>query len=124
MRPGGAACARRSPRASGSCSAHPILRKVVACTGTANLFSSMATAVEIIFLIRVLHVRPAYTGLIFAIAAIGGIAGGVLSGRMARWIGSARVIWFSILVIGAPQFLGGAGRARLASGRCSRSATP
>jgi MFS family permease len=83
----------------------PILRKVVACTGTANLFSSMATAVEILFLIRVLHVRPAYTGLIFAIAAIGGIAGGVLSGRMARWIGSARVIWFSILVIGAPQFL-------------------
>ena len=83
----------------------PILRKVVACTGTANLFSSMATAVEIIFLIRVLHVRPAYTGLIFAIAAIGGVAGGVLSGRMARWIGSARVIWFSILVIGAPQFL-------------------
>jgi len=83
----------------------PILRKVVACTGTANLFSSVATAVEILFLIRVLHVRPAYTGLIFAIAAIGGIAGGVLSGRMARWIGSARVIWFSILVIGAPQFL-------------------
>ena len=83
----------------------PILRKVVACTGTANLFSSVATAVEILFLIRVLHVAPAYTGLIFAIAAIGGIAGGVLSGRMARWIGSARVIWFSILVIGAPQFL-------------------
>ena len=83
----------------------PILRKVVACTGTANLFSSVATAVEILFLIRVLHVAPAYTGLIFAIAAIGGIAGGVLSGRMARWIGSARVIWFSILVLGAPQFL-------------------
>jgi MFS family permease len=83
----------------------PILRKVVACTGTANLFSSIATAVEILFLIRVLHVRPAYTGLIFAIAAVGGIAGGVLSGRMARWIGSARIIWFSILVIGAPQFL-------------------
>jgi MFS family permease len=83
----------------------PILRKVVACTGTANLFSSVATAVEILFLIRVLHVPPAYTGLIFAIAAIGGIAGGVLSGRMARWIGSARVIWFSILVLGAPQFL-------------------
>ncbi|HEX4291474.1 MAG TPA: MFS transporter [Trebonia sp.] len=83
----------------------PILRKLVACTGTANLFSSMSSAVEIVFLIRVLHIQPAYTGLIFAITAIGGIAGGVLSGRMARWIGSARVIWFSILVFCAPQFL-------------------
>jgi len=83
----------------------PILRKVVACTGTANLFSSMAGAVEIIFLIRVLHVRPAGTGLLFALAAVGGVAGGVLSGRIARWLGSARVIWFSILVFGLPQFL-------------------
>jgi MFS family permease len=84
---------------------HPILRKVVACTGTANLFSSMSTAVEIIFLVRVLHVRPAYTGLLFALAAVGGVAGGVLSGRLARRIGSARIIWFSILVFGVPAVL-------------------
>jgi MFS family permease len=84
---------------------HPILRKIVACTGTSNLFSSMATAIEIVFLIRVLHVHPAYTGLLFAISAIGGIAGGVFSGRLARRIGSARIIWFSILVFGLPQFL-------------------
>jgi MFS family permease len=84
---------------------HPILRKVVACTGTSNLFSSIATAVEVIFLIRVLHVRPAYTGLLFAIAAVGGIAGGVLSGRIAQRVGTARVIWVSVLVFGAPVFL-------------------
>ena len=40
----------------------PILRKIVACTGTANLFNSMAGAIDIVFLIRVLHVRPADTG--------------------------------------------------------------
>ena len=83
----------------------PILRKIVACTGTANLFSAIATAVEILFLIRVLHVRPAYTGLLFAIAAVGGVAGGAASGRIAKRVGSARVIWFSILVLGAPSFL-------------------
>jgi MFS family permease len=82
---------------------HPILRKVVACTGTANLFSSMATAVEIIFLVRVLHVRPALTGPLFAIGALGGIIGGAVSGKLARKIGSARIIWMSILVFGAPQ---------------------
>jgi predicted MFS family arabinose efflux permease len=84
---------------------HPILRKVVACTGTSNLFSSIAGAVEIIFLVRVLHVRPGYIGLLFAIGAVGGIIGGVLSGRMAKWIGSARIIWFSILVFGIPAML-------------------
>jgi MFS family permease len=84
---------------------HPILRKIVACTGTSNLFSSMCTAIDIVFLIRVLHVHPAYTGLVFAVSAIGGIAGGVFAGRLARRIGSARIIWFSVLVFGVPQFL-------------------
>lgn len=84
---------------------NPILRKIVACTGTANLFNSIAGAVEIIFLIRVLHVHPAYTGLLFSISALGGVAGGILSGRLAKWVGSARIIWFSMLVLSVPTFL-------------------
>jgi MFS family permease len=84
---------------------HPILRKIMACTGTANLFASMALALQIIFLIRVLHVRPAGTGLLIAVAALGGVAGGALSGRLSRRIGSARIIWFSILVLSFPQLL-------------------
>jgi MFS family permease len=84
---------------------HPILRKIVACTGTSNLFSGMAMAVEIIFLVRILHVRPAYTGLLFAVGSLGGVAGGAASGRLARRIGTARIIWISILVFGLPAFL-------------------
>ena len=84
---------------------HPILRKIVACTGTANLFGSMAVALEFIFLIRLLHVRPADTGLLIAVASLGGVAGGALSGRLSRRIGSARLIWFSMLVLSLPQLL-------------------
>ena len=84
---------------------HPILRKIAACTGTSNLFSGVTTALEIIFLVRVLHVRPADTGLLFAVAGLGGVAGGIVSGRMARRIGSARLIWFSVLVLGFPVLL-------------------
>jgi len=84
---------------------HPILRKIVACTGTANLFGGMAVALEIIFLVRVLHVRPAGTGLLIAVASLGGVVGGVLSVRLTRAIGSARIIWFSMLVFGLPQLL-------------------
>jgi MFS family permease len=80
---------------------HPVLRKIAACTGTSNLFSQMAGALEIIFLVRVLHVPAADTGLLVAVGSLGGILGGVLSGRLSRWIGSARIIWFSMLVFGA-----------------------
>ena len=80
---------------------NPILRKVAACTGTSNLFSSMVFAVEIIFMIRVLHVRPAYTGVLIAIGSVGGVIGGIVSGPLARWIGSARIIWVSILGLDA-----------------------
>jgi MFS family permease len=83
----------------------PILRKVVACTGTANLFGSIAIAVDIVFLVRVLHVRPGYTGLVFAVGAIGGIVGGLLAGRLAKRVGSARIIWVSILLFGIPSVL-------------------
>ncbi len=78
----------------------PILRKIVACTGTANLFASMGTALEIVFLVRVLHVRPAVTGLIVALAALGGVAGGASSQWLARRVGSARIIWVSMLALG------------------------
>ena len=93
---------------------HPILRKIVACTGTANLFGSMAVALEIIFLVRLLHVRPADTGLLIAVASLGGVAGGALSGRLSRRIGSARIIWFSVLVLVPAAAARPAGRARLA----------
>jgi MFS family permease len=83
----------------------PILRKIAACTATANLFGGMTTALTILFLVRVLKVHPADTGLVLAVASLGGVAGGVLSGRMSRWIGSARIIWVSLLVTSLPAFL-------------------
>ena len=77
----------------------------MACTGTANLFFSMAIAVQIVFLVQVLHVRPAEVGLLIAVASLGGVAGGVLSAGSAGCIGSARIIWFSLLVLGAPSLI-------------------
>jgi MFS family permease len=80
--------------------AHPILRKIAACTGTANLFGAMSSTLEILFLVRVVHVRPAEVGLLISVGSLGGIAGGVISGRLSRWIGTARIIWVSMLVFG------------------------
>ncbi|MGI9004814.1 MAG: MFS transporter [Streptosporangiaceae bacterium] len=84
---------------------HPVLRKIAACTGTANLFGSMSGALEVVFLFRVVHVHAASIGLLFGLGSLGGILGGVLSGRLARWIGSARIMWFSMLVFGVIPIL-------------------
>jgi MFS family permease len=85
--------------------ADPILRKIVACTATANLGGGMMTALQIIYLVRVLHVRPAYTGLVISVGALGGVAGGVAAGPLSRWIGSARIIWVSVLGLGPAALL-------------------
>lgn len=82
-----------------------ILRRVVACSATSNLFSSMATAMQLLYMVRVLGVDPYVTGLLLAASELGGIAGGVLSGWLTRTVGSARIIWLSIVVFGMPQFV-------------------
>lgn len=87
---------------------HPILRRVVICTGTGNLFAGMTAALAMVFLVRDLHVGPALTGLILAGSAIGGILGGMFAGRLAERIGSARIIWVSMLVFSAPQIVAAA----------------
>jgi MFS family permease len=84
---------------------HPILRKVVACTGTSNLFSSMSSAILLVFLVRVLHVEAKYTGLLFSVGSVGGMAGGALFAPLAKRIGSARLIWLSILGFGVLTML-------------------
>jgi MFS family permease len=77
---------------------HPILRKIVACTGTANLFGACVQSVEIVYLVRVLHASPALVGLLFSLGAVGGLAGGLTAGWFAKRVGSARIIWVSILL--------------------------
>jgi MFS family permease len=84
---------------------HPVLRKTTACAATGNLFIAMEIALNLLFLVRVLHVRPALAGLMTAAGSLGGIAGGMAIGPLTRRIGSARIIWFSLLVFGAPSLL-------------------
>lgn len=83
---------------------HPVLRKIVACTGTANFFSSGTAAVEIVFLVRILHESAGVVGALFSLGAIGGVLGGVTAGPLGRRIGTARIIWVSALVP-TPLFL-------------------
>ncbi len=55
-----------------------LLRAIAATTATSNLFSGVAAAVEIVFLVREVHASPGVIGLLFSMrATIIGIGGNV-----------------------------------------------
>jgi predicted MFS family arabinose efflux permease len=83
----------------------PILRKSAAWSGTANFFVIMVETLGPLFLIRTLHVRPAYVGLLLALGACGGVAGGLASRPLTRRVGSARLCWLSMTVFSLPGLL-------------------
>jgi len=84
---------------------HPVLSRIVGCTGTANFASGMGSAVEVVFLARTLHASSLVIGLVFSLGSVGGVVGGLLAGRIGRRIGTARVIWLAQAVTGPFAFL-------------------
>ena len=67
----------------------PILRRAVAWNGTANFFVIMVETLDPVFLIRAVHLRPAYVGVLLALGAAGGVAAGLAARPLTRRIGSA-----------------------------------
>ncbi len=67
-----------------------LLRAIAATTATANLFSGVAAAVEIVFLVRTVHASPGAIGLLFAMGGVGGVLGAFAAGPLARRFGGAR----------------------------------
>ncbi|MBF9073300.1 MFS transporter [Streptacidiphilus fuscans] len=79
---------------------HPILRKVVASTAVSNFFGSITMALQMVFLVRVLHAAPWVIGLVMAGSAVGGLIGGLVANRLGKAIGTARLIWVPALLFG------------------------
>jgi MFS family permease len=76
----------------------PILRMTTGCSATANLFVSALLAVSVVFLVRQVHVGAGTIGVLMSLGAIGGLVGALSCGVLRRWIGSARLIWLSLVV--------------------------
>ena len=71
---------------------NPILRSVAACSGMANLFSSLWGAIYILYLTRNLQIPPGLLGIIFATGAPGALLGALLSNWVVRKIGPGPTI--------------------------------
>ncbi|MGY1841023.1 MULTISPECIES: MFS transporter [unclassified Modestobacter] len=76
----------------------PLLRRIVACTATSNLFSSITTTLLVLFALRELRLSESTVGLVFSAGAVGGLAGAATAARFARRVGEGRAIPLAILV--------------------------
>lgn len=77
-----------------------ILRSVAIASAAGNFAFAVSAAVSFIFMSRVLGLSPAAIGLIIAVGSLAALGGAALTPRLARFLGSARIIWFSLLVTG------------------------
>lgn len=84
---------------------HPMLRAIAATTSTANLFGTMAVAIQVIFLVRTIGLGSGAIGLLFSAGSVGGIVGALTAPALARRLGSARVTIWAIGVSGGGGFL-------------------
>jgi MFS family permease len=75
-----------------------ILRKIAGCTGTFNLASSALFAVEILFLVRSVHLSAAGIGVLMSIGSIGSLLTAVTISRIIKRLGQARAIWIGALI--------------------------
>jgi predicted MFS family arabinose efflux permease len=84
---------------------HPLLRRIVATTGISNLASTMTYTLLPILFLRVLGFTPQTMGLVFSLAAVGGLAGALTSGRVMAWLGAARAIPVASIVFSVAALL-------------------
>jgi MFS family permease len=78
--------------------ADPVLRGIAATSGLSNLLFVAANALNILFLVKVVGVSPGVAGIVFSIGSAAAVLAAAVTTRLARWLGSARVIWLSVAV--------------------------
>jgi MFS family permease len=77
---------------------HRLLRRIAACTSISNLFSSMAGALFVLYLLQTLELDAGAVGIVFTAGAAGGLLGALTTSRLGRLVGEGRIIPVSILV--------------------------
>lgn len=83
----------------------PILRRLLWCTSVCNFFVMASVSIQITFMDRDLGASETAIGLVFTAGAVGGVLAGVFAHRIAVRVGTARIIWMSMLLPGPLYFL-------------------
>jgi MFS family permease len=77
---------------------HPLLRRIVVCTGASNFFSTVTGTLLVLYMIRRLGLSEALVGVVFSAGAVGGLLGAVTTSRVVRWVGEGRAIPVAALI--------------------------
>jgi predicted MFS family arabinose efflux permease len=80
---------------------HPLLRRLVACTGISNFGGAIFGALSVLYMLRFLHFGAGTIGLIDSVGAIGGFIGATLSTKLAKGLGEGPLIIYSALAFQA-----------------------
>lgn len=73
----------------------PILRAFGLHSAGLVLFQSMNTAIMVVFLVRVVHLTPVVIGALGSVGLLGALTASALTRRLARVLGSARMVWLA-----------------------------
>jgi MFS family permease len=74
---------------------HPLLRRLIACTGLSNFGGNIIAALGVLYMLRYLHFGPGTIGLIESVGAIGGFVGATLSNKLTKVLGEGPLIIYS-----------------------------
>ena len=77
-----------------------VLNSLAGCTAMWNLGTNVVLAVLLIFAYRDLRLSPAAVGFVFGAISLGGVAGALVAGRLARRLGLGRTLLLAIVVAG------------------------
>jgi predicted MFS family arabinose efflux permease len=78
--------------------ADPVLRAIAATSAVSNLLFTAASALTVVFLIDTVGLRAGVVGVLFSVASAAAVVAAAVTSRLARWAGSARIIWLSTAV--------------------------
>ncbi|WP_436498576.1 MFS transporter [Actinokineospora sp. HUAS TT18] len=84
---------------------HRLLRVIMGCSASLNLFASVSGVTLIILLARDLSVPPSTMGLLFSAAGVGGVIGGLLVAKLTRRLGQGPVLCAAAGTLGIPVLL-------------------
>ncbi len=83
---------------------HPHLKWIAACTATSNFFGSIAFAISLLYVARVLHVSSLWAGAVFAGFGVGAIVGALTTTRLQKAVGVGPAIVIPISVSSLAAF--------------------
>jgi MFS family permease len=83
----------------------PYLRSIAACTGSSNLFSSIAFSVMLVFAVRLMGMTAEEIGLAFSVGSLGALLGAVTANRISERVGVGPTIVLFSAIGGPPTII-------------------